>query len=98
MSLVKQTVIGLALVYAVAVPAVAEGLPQPLSDYNSLVVSPTGTVTRVQTNQATSDMIKKMGTPMTTSMIIHMRDGQVYSVQDQQMPDGQMLSDKVMKQ
>ena len=30
MSLVKQTVIGLALVYAVAVPAVAEGLPQPL--------------------------------------------------------------------
>jgi hypothetical protein len=92
----------LTLVAAFAISAFAQpgGRGGPLSVEDTLrLYTPDGKVTETK---LTDDRIKKMlangAMPVTQGgMIMMIHGGKMYMVQDKKMPDGKMLSDKMME-
>jgi hypothetical protein len=99
MIFVKQIGLGLALIFALAVPALAQGYPQAINigEGTMLMVTPKGEVMTVQTPPTMSDTMMKEGKKITAGMMIMRRGGDLYLVPDKKMADGRMMSDMVMK-
>lgn len=102
MGFVKQAIMGLALMGALATPAIAaeggEGSWQ-LSDSMVIMTKPNGTVTQKKiTDAATTAMLMKDAKPLAAGVIIMMHDGKMYMTTDTMMPNGKMLSDQAMAQ
>lgn len=102
MSFVKQAILGLALMGALATPAIAaeggEGTWQ-LANGMAIVTMPNGTVSQKKiTDAATSTMLMKDAKPLAADVIIMMHEGKMYMTTDTMMPNGKMLSDQVMAQ
>ncbi len=100
----STTILGLALVGALASPAFTqgEGADAQLSDFQLtdgrvLVVTPSGEVVQRQiTDAAMTKMMLKDAKPLEAGTVIFMRGKTMYMTPDRKMKSGRMLSDMVI--
>jgi hypothetical protein len=102
MRVFKQAVVGLAMLGALAAPAIAaeggEGHWQ-LTDGMVITTLPNGAVVQKKvTDATTAATLMKEATPLAAGVMIMMHDGKVYMITDKKMPNGKMLSEWGMGQ
>ncbi len=102
MSFFRQAIVGLALMGALAAPALAaEGGEGGWQLTNSMVIvtMPNGAVTQKKITDATkAAMLMKDARPVTAGVILMMHDGKLYMTTDTKMANGKMLSDEAVGQ
>jgi hypothetical protein len=94
-----KTIACLAVIGTFATPVFAQGGAEGTMFTNDtvLIVTPSGQIMRRQmVDAAMSEMMIKDATPMTAGTMIMMHGGKMYMVSDKKMPDGKMISEKMM--
>jgi hypothetical protein len=96
MNYLRNLVIGLTLIGALAAPARAQGDGAIFMEGQMIMPSATGMLITKPIDPAIREMMMKDAMPMTTGVMMMMHGGRMYTVTDKKMPNGKMLSDMVM--